>query len=1011
MEKYMHKTKKEMHCMKRRLLSRIALLLALAMLLPTALVAVADAPEALEIELDGIELDMDGTGEDLSPDGGEVTIEDGGLILDDVLGDDLISNDLLDLQLTEESLIGAADDAGLGLQSDDAGMSVGAEETIGGVTTSGGMDNDALFKAWMSQSLSGMASPRRNASAYSGRASLSGINRKLYDALVPMIREVAEGKRTSTKLEVDDVAAGLSDSWWTAEQLGVSLSDSRLGRTLLAREGFDQTKIMQALLADCPYALYWFDKVTGGMVWSFSKAFKTENGVEYARLTGLTANIAVAVAYSKADKVGTYEVNDLPQRVSAAVAGINGIIADNRGKDDLSKLRAYANAICGRVAYNSDAAGSASTPYGDPWQLVYIFDGDTATNVVCEGYSKAFKYLCDLSDFDGDVYVELMGGKIPTGDHMWNAVRMPDGRCYLVDLTNSDGGDACNEKYFLKACKDQTASGFTCGTLTYTYNNNTLALFSEATRTMSGTDYGKGYAVTTSATNGTLAANVQTANAGETVTLTLTTQKGYAASAPTVRSGERSIDVAQAGSGQWRFTMPYGDVTASATCAPNYTVTGWSGVYDGRSHGISVSTATDVAVTYGTASGAYNLSQAPEWKDVGAYTTYYCVRSAGDVVGEGQATVTITAKPVGLNWTNTSLTYNGATQTPAATATGVVGGDACAVTVTGGQRDAGTYTATATGLSNGNYVLSGDVTRTFTIAQKPVGLSWSNTELSYNGEIQQPTADATGVVGDDACAVAVTGGQRDAGTYTATATGLSNGNYVLSGDATCTFTIAPRTAELVWNVELTYNGAAQGPSVTVNNLVSGDECHVAVSGEGRDAGTYTATVTGLSNGNYALPGDLTRAFTIAPKTVGLKWSRTSVIYNGKVRKPKLTLTGVEPGDVCTVTMKGSRKNAGNYTAKATRLSNANYALPAERTKVCTIRKRTIKLKWSKTRMKYNGKLQKPTATATGLIKGDKCKVTVSGAKKKKGTYTARATKLSNKNYQLPTRATVKFKIY
>jgi len=242
-------------------------------------------------------------------------------------------------------------------------------------------------------------------------------------------------------------------------------------------------------------------------------------------------------------------------------------------------------------------------------------------------------------------------------------------------------------------------------------------------------------------------------------------------------------------------------------------------------------------------------------------------------------------------------------------------------------------------------------------------------------------------------------------------TGLSNGNYVLSGDATCTFTIAPRTAELVWDVELTYNGAAQGPSVTVNNLVFGDECHVAVSGEGRDAGTYTATVTGLSNGNYALPGDLTRAFTIAPKTVGLKWSRTSVIYNGKVQKPKLTLTGVEPGDVCTVTMKGSRKNAGNYTAKATRLSNANYALPAERTKVCTIRKRTIKLKWSKTRLKYNGKLQKPTATATGLIKGDKCKVTVSGAKKKKGTYTARATKLSNKNYQLPTKATVKFKIY
>ena len=51
------------------------------------------------------------------------------------------------------------------------------------------------------------------------------------------------------------------------------------------------------------------------------------------------------------------------------------------------------------------------------------------------------------------------------------------------------------------------------------------------------------------------------------------------------------------------------------------------------------------------------------------------------------------------------------------------------------------------------------------------------------------------------------------------------------------------------------------------------------------------------------------------------------------------------------------------------------------------------------------------ATATGLIKGDKCEVTVSGAKRKKGTYTAKATKLSNGNYQLPKAVTVEFTIY
>ena len=173
------------------------------------------------------------------------------------------------------------------------------------------------------------------------------------------------------------------------------------------------------------------------------------DGVKYARLTSMTAKMAVAQAYSRADQAGTYEVNDLPARVSNAVTKIKAVIvAENKGKGDLEKLRAYANAVCGLTAYNSDAAGNPNTPYGDPWQLVYIFDGDEGTKVVCEGYSKAFKYLCDLSDFDGEVYCELMGGAIPAGDHMWNAVRMPDGRCYPVDLTNSDGGDACNERVF-----------------------------------------------------------------------------------------------------------------------------------------------------------------------------------------------------------------------------------------------------------------------------------------------------------------------------------------------------------------------------------------------------------------------------------------------------------------------------------------------------------------------------------------------------------------------------------
>ena len=183
------------------------------------------------------------------------------------------------------------------------------------------------------------------------------------------------------------------------------------------------------------------------------------------------------------------------------------------------------------------------------------------------------------------------------------------------------------------------------------------------------------------------------------------------------------------------------------------------------------------------------------------------------------------------------------------------------------------------------------------------------------------------------------------------------------------------------------------------------------SGARRDVGSFTATATALSNGNYALPQSAQQAFVIAPKTVRLKWTGTSLTYNGKIRKPSAKAVGLVSGDRCEVTVKGGRKSAGSYTAKAVRLSNANYALPETRTMACVIKKKTIRLKWTQTRLKYNGKKQKPTATAVGLVEGDKCKVTVSGAQREKGDHTATAVRLSNRNYQLPGKTTVKFRIY
>ena len=372
----------------------------------------------------------------------------------------------------------------------------------------------------------------------------------------------------------------------------------------------------------------------------------------------------------------------------------------------------------------------------------------------------------------------------------------------------------------------------------------------------------------------------------------------------------------------------------------------------------------------------------------------------------------IAPKTVGLSWANTAFTYDGNAHGPVATATGILSGDTCAVTVSGAQKNAGSYTATATALSNGNYALPSTVTQNFTVSQRIAQLAWTNTDMTYSGKAQGPRAAVSNLAWGDSCTVTVSGAQKNAGSYTATATALSNGNYGLPQGVTKAFTIAPKTVGLKWKkTRLTYNGKVQNPTVKATGLAWGDSCTVTVSGGRKNAGSYTATATALSNSNYALPSDATQAYTIAPKTVGLKWSRTSLTYNGKVQKPTVKATGLVLGDRCTVTVTGGRRNAGNYRAKAASLSNVNYVLPRARTKTCTIRKKTVRLKWTNTRLKYNGKRQKPTATATGLIEGDRCRVTVSGAKKKKGTYTATATALSNRNYRLPSKVTVKFRIY
>lgn len=331
-------------------------------------------------------------------------------------------------------------------------------------------DNDALADAYLRRVLPGFGKGGRTyASPGAGRKrlakqSLTG-SLTIYDALKPMIEAVAAGKRTSTEFTFDSAALGTADHWWTPEDLGVaSFDDEGFGDALLRKEGIDDSALVYALLEDCPYHLYWFDKTQG-----WGMGYIPASDGSRVRLDSLTLSLAVAEAYA----AGTYTVNARPAYVSQAVSNINGIISNNAAKGDLDKVTAYADVICNYVEYNHPAADNDSTPYGDPWQLVWIFDGYPDTKVVCEGYAKGFKYLCDLSTFQGSVGCILAEGMLSGGTgegaHMWNSLKMDDGRCYLVDLTNCDAGDTCSYTLFLKGATGEAGGPYVCAGLRYEF--------------------------------------------------------------------------------------------------------------------------------------------------------------------------------------------------------------------------------------------------------------------------------------------------------------------------------------------------------------------------------------------------------------------------------------------------------------------------------------------------------------------------------------------------------------
>lgn len=279
---------------------------------------------------------------------------------------------------------------------------------------------------------------------------LSGADKALYDILLGYILEVASGNRASTVFEISVDALRQEQLSWTAEELGLDCIVDQYGSydaaeaALNEKHIFDYNLVLDALLADCPYNLYWYDKTDYTVVSGFSTEYFLDEETSEYRIgySGMASfSFPVACEYS----AGAYLVDsDIGQSVQTIIENAQSIVDECSILSDYEKLDRYREKICELVSYDENAA-YGNVPYGNPWQIIWVFDEDPDTNVVCEGYAKAFQYLCNLTDFESDIECITVTGSMSGGidleeDHMWNIVKMEDGNNYLADLTNCDTG-------------------------------------------------------------------------------------------------------------------------------------------------------------------------------------------------------------------------------------------------------------------------------------------------------------------------------------------------------------------------------------------------------------------------------------------------------------------------------------------------------------------------------------------------------------------------------------------
>ncbi|MBR5987127.1 MAG: hypothetical protein IK037_01030, partial [Clostridia bacterium] len=247
--------------------------------------------------------------------------------------------------------------------------------------------------------------------------------------------------------------------------------------------------------------------------------------------------------------------------------------------------------------------------------------------------------------------------------------------------------------------------------------------------------------------------------------------------------------------------------------------------------------------------------------------------------------------------------------------------------------------------TNDNYVITDGFNENakVVISKKALTITADDKTVAYGDTAPSFTVTYDGFVGGNyndgpakltgtlafTCAYDITDAtNRAVGEYTVIPYGVTNGNYDITF-VPGTLTVETRLVTLTWGeTNLVYNKAEQAPSVTVGNVVYGETVAVEVTGAASTVGTYTATAA-ISDENYRLPIDNTKAFAIAKKAITVTAEDKESNLNYDLVQLTAIVQGILEGDeVFTLSTTADKNVAGEYPIVVTLTGNDNYDVTA-----------------------------------------------------------------------------------